>query len=107
MELIWSKCSVWIIEFGRPDGYYISTLIFTLKSGIQKSSSPIIEEFLNQAITPQGGWDTLKIKSITKSQGVCTSLLKHFSQVRQVWGYRLHKESLMLLKEIHGQNTLF
>jgi len=54
----------WIWEFGRPDSFAISTLLFTL---VEENSTAdletVITQILEEALLPQGGWHSSPLVS--------------------------------------------
>lgn len=91
--------NTWILEFGRPDDYPISTLLFSFK----KETSPlsfeaIIAIILAEALLPQGGWDRRPLKNMrAMGTGFKFAWARHTNCTVEDWAERLYKKSKVIL----------
>lgn len=89
----YSPC--WVLEFGRPDNFSISTLLFTLPDQDGTSAiEDVVTKILKGALLPQGGWYS---NPLTKFKDSVDSFnfgwAKHTSSSTEDWGERLYKNA--------------
>ncbi|MEA5497547.1 hypothetical protein [Limnoraphis robusta] len=89
------QISCWILEFGRPDNFSISTLLFSLSpQNVQAQYENLLDQLLTQALLPQGGWQRSILKKLQEEiSGFVFALTKHTSKSTEDWGERLYKKA--------------
>ncbi|MEG4069203.1 hypothetical protein QUA42_18050 [Microcoleus sp. Pol11C2] len=87
--------SCWILEFGRPDNFSISTLIFSLSTqNVKAQHEEILDRLFTQALLPQGGWQRSVFEKLQgEIDGLVFALTKHTSSSTEDWGERLYKKA--------------
>ena len=87
--------SSWILEFGRPDIFSISTLIFSLSTqNVKAQHEDILDTVLTQALLPQGGWQPSVFEKLKgEIGGFAFALTKHTSNSTEDWGERLYRKA--------------
>jgi hypothetical protein len=87
--------SCWILEFGRPDNFSISTLIFSLSTqNVNAQHEDILDTVLTQALLPQGGWQRSVFEKLKgEIGGFAFALTKHTSNSTEDWGERLYRKA--------------
>jgi len=90
-----SKFNCWILEFGRPDNFSISTLLFTLNNDKDANQLDlVIDKILAEALLPQGGWFNKALKDFQQTiNGFNFKLCKHTNNSTEDWGGRLYKNA--------------
>lgn len=85
----------WILEFGRPDNFSISTLLFSISTqNVNLHHEDILDKLLTQALLPQGGWQSTVVKKIQEEIGKFVfALTRHTSSSTWDWGERLYKKA--------------
>lgn len=85
----------WILEFGRPDNYSISTLIFTsTQDQVENTLEAVINKILNKALQPEGGWNSNPLKQFSETIARCNfRWAKHTNSSTEDWGERLYKSA--------------
>jgi len=94
LETSWLR-SCWILEFGRPDNFSISTLIFSLSTqNVNAQHEDILDTVLTQALLPQGGWQRSVFEKLKgEIGGFAFALTKHTSNSTEDWGERLYRKA--------------
>jgi len=92
----------WILEFGRPDNFLISTLLFSLpKQNVEVQFEDILDRLLTQALLHQGGWRGSVIKKLQEEvSGFAFALTKHSSTSTEDWAKRLYKKAKEIVTTI-------
>lgn len=89
------KAPCWVLEFGRPDSFSISTLLFTLAD--QDGSADletVVTKILEEALLPQGGWYSnplIKLKDSVNRFNF--GWAKHTNSSTEDWGERLYQNA--------------
>ncbi|MBD1842457.1 hypothetical protein H6F89_03310 [Cyanobacteria bacterium FACHB-63] len=85
----------WILEFGRPDDYSISTLIFTFAQDRPETTlEAVINKMLDEALQPNGGWNSRPLKKFSETiTGFNFRWAKHTKSSTEEWGERLYKSA--------------
>ncbi|PSB34403.1 hypothetical protein [Stenomitos frigidus] len=89
------KAPCWILEFGRPDSFPISTLLFTFdRYDSAEELQALLEAILETALLPQGGWNRSPLKKIPEQiRGFKFGWSKHTGSSTEDWGERLYKNA--------------
>lgn len=84
----------WILEFGRPDNFSISTLIFSLEERNNDTElEEVLDKLLTQGLLPQGGWRRNVIEKLKEEMNrFLFALARHTSSSTEDWGERLYKK---------------
>jgi hypothetical protein len=98
------KASCWILEFGRPDSFPISTLLFTMaKHDSTHELQAAIKTILDTALLPQGGWQSAPLEKLKEQiEGFSFRWSKHTSSSTEDWGTRLYKNAREIAKRKSG-----
>ena len=85
----------WILEFGRPDNYSISTLILTFaKDRAENTLETVINKILDEALQPEGGWNSKPLKKLSETIARFNfRWAKHTNSSTEDWGDRLYKSA--------------
>ncbi len=89
----------WILEFGRPDNFSISTLLFSLSTqNVNAQHEDILDRLLTQVLLPQGGWQCSVVEKLQGEIGgfVC-AFTKHTSSSTEDWAARLYKKAKKIM----------
>jgi len=107
VQLLWSIAdSCWIIEFGRPDGHYISTLLMAPPLGTPwVQGEALVRELIATAVTAQGQWNGMFAAEVQKEKGVCLFLLRHGPASSASLGQRLYTTARWLRKVADSGET--
>lgn len=91
--------SCWILEFGRPDNFSISTLIFSLSTqNVKAQHEETLDRLFIQALLPQGGWQRSVFEKLQEEiDGLVFALTKHTSSSTEDWGERLYKKAKKII----------
>ncbi len=89
----------WILEFGRPDDFSISTLLFSLpKKDAANHLEEVLDKLLTKALLPRGGWQRNVLEKLKDDGNKLTfALAKHTNSSTEDWGERLYKKSRELM----------
>ena len=92
----------WILEFGRPDNYSISALIFTFaKDRVENTLEAVISKILDEALQPEGGWNSKPLKKFSETIARFNfRWAKHTNSLTEDWGERLYKS----VREVASSN---
>ncbi|HEY9697873.1 MAG TPA: hypothetical protein V6D10_11460 [Trichocoleus sp.] len=93
------KYPCWILEFGRPDSFSISTLIFTFALGDSNETlESVLDKILTQGLQPGGGWSSKPLEKLKESiRGFNYRWAKHTNSFTEEWGERLYKNAQGLI----------
>jgi len=85
----------WVLEFGRPDNYSISTLIFTFtKDQVENTLEAVINKIVDEALQPEGGWNSKPLKKFSETIAKFNfRWAKHTNSSTEDWGELLYKSA--------------